>query len=172
MLSFSVFVCSADKMTTSAQNITSDAPTTSSSNGTTEVTTQPGTTSSSNGTTSSVNTTSEAPTTAPPTTPATTPTPLPAKSRYQVMDGKNACLILEGSFQLEVNVRHCYTYSDNFFVISLKRYCLFDFEPQHWSNAVIEYGISSNCNVKSPLKYKVESFYETQNNSYSMKPSH
>ena len=128
MLSFSVFVCSADKMTTSAQNNTSEAPTTSSSNGTTEVTTQPGTTSSSNGTTSSVNITSEAPTTAPPTTPATTPTPLPAKSRYEVMDGKNACLILEGSFQLEVNfnnVRHCYTYSDNFCVISPKRYCLF-----------------------------------------------
>ncbi|XP_061194790.1 uncharacterized protein LOC133202950 [Saccostrea echinata] len=98
-LSIDVFVCSADQMTTVAQETTKATseptqPTTepSASNVTTEQTTvEPS------------NVTSGAPTSAPPIP------PFPPKSRYEVTENKIVCLIMEGSFQLKVT----YTTKDN-----------------------------------------------------------
>jgi hypothetical protein len=128
---FSVFMCRADQMTTEAAGSTASNDTTPTagpttqpatqpttqpaSQPTTQPTTQPPVTVPSNETSTASNdtettvkpatteppTTSEAPTTAPrPTTPA--PPAPPAKSTYEVKEGADACLIMEGSFQLSV----------------------------------------------------------------------
>ncbi|XP_048746426.2 lysosome-associated membrane glycoprotein 1-like [Ostrea edulis] len=79
-LSSDVFVCSADQMTTSVIISTESNSTTPTTGASTQPTTEP-----------------------PPTTTdiPTPPTPL-GKSTYRVMEGSEACLIMEGSFQLSV----------------------------------------------------------------------
>ncbi|XP_062598174.1 lysosome-associated membrane glycoprotein 1-like [Saccostrea cucullata] len=116
-----VFVCSADQMTTAAQETTkaTSEPTTepSTSNVTTvgpsNVTTEKTTVGPSNVTTEQTtagpsNVTTEGPTTAPITVAPTT-APLPDASRYEVIENSKACLIMAGGFQLEVT----YTTKDN-----------------------------------------------------------
>ncbi|XP_061194381.1 lysosome-associated membrane glycoprotein 1-like isoform X2 [Saccostrea echinata] len=106
-----VFVCSADQMTSVAQE------TTKATSEPTKPTTEP---SASNVTTvgpSNVttvgpsNVTTEGPTTAPTSmAPTTSPVPsFPPISTYEVMENSTACLIMEGSFQLKVT----YTTRDN-----------------------------------------------------------
>ncbi|XP_062579612.1 lysosome-associated membrane glycoprotein 1-like [Saccostrea cucullata] len=93
-LSTDVFVCSADQMTSVAQDTTvTSEPTTATTEppAITETTVGP-----SNGTTEKTTVPSGSSTTAPPNP------SFPPKSRYEVIENSQICLILEGRFQLKV----------------------------------------------------------------------